>query len=95
MSASAWGYGLPPDDPARRAYWVVPLAALLVLLAMLGLGELLSAGTPRAPAPPPPVQAEIYELPAVKGPLPAPGRQHAAPTPPSAPAARSTPAQPA
>ena len=35
-ATGAWRGGLPPDDPARRVYWVVPLAALLVLLFMLG-----------------------------------------------------------
>jgi len=87
-AAGTWGYELPPDDPARRAIWVLPLAVVLVLLAMLGLGRVLRVAAQRVLLPPPPVQAEIYELPAVKGPVPAPKvRQQA----PAAHAARPRP----
>lgn len=91
---SSWGFYAPPDDPARRVLWVLPLAVALVLLAMFGVGRLLRLATrrPRAPAP---VEARIYELPAQKGSRPAPGAhrsaparaQRAAPAPPHAAAA--------
>ena len=87
--AVAWGYELPPDDPARRAIWVLPLAVALVLLAMLGLGRVLRVAAQRVPPPPPPVQAEIYELPAVKGPVPAPKVRQQAPASAATPAAHA------
>lgn len=67
-----WGYAPAPEDPLRRVFWVVPLAVALVLLAMLGIGRLLRAGAGHEPAPLPPVQVRIYELPGVPGPVPAP-----------------------
>ncbi|OBS07963.1 energy transducer TonB [Acidihalobacter prosperus] len=90
MSAqqTAWGY-TPPDDPMRRLFWIVPLALLLVLLAILGVGRWLRVSAPAKP-PPPPVDARIYELPASKGSIfsrPSPHR-------PTAPPAHATP-QPA
>lgn len=88
---SSWGYYSPPDDPARRIVWVLPLAVALVLLAMTGLGRFLRlTATPRR-APLPPVQAQIYELPAHPGvirpravhphPHPASVPSHASPAP--------------
>ncbi len=93
-AAGTWGYELPPDDPARRAVWVLPLAVALVLLAMLGLGRVLRVAAQRVQPPPPPVQAEIYELPAVKGPVPAPEVRQQAPAPAAAPAAHAARTQP-
>jgi protein TonB len=91
--AGTWGYELPPDDPARRVYWVLPLAVLLVLLAMLGLTRLMKSTTERPPPPPPPVRAEFYELPGITGPKPQPGREHPVAKPaPRAPLAPPAPA---
>lgn len=92
MSAdTAWGY-TPPDDPQRRLFWIVPLAVLLVLLFILGIGHWLVATAPSKP-PPPPVDARIYELPASKASMftpphrptapPAHAAPHAAPSPPA------------
>ncbi|AOU96982.1 hypothetical protein BI364_02230 [Acidihalobacter yilgarnensis] len=58
---AAWGYS-PPDDPMRRLFWVVPLALLLVIVFVLGIGHWLVRSAPAA-KPPPPVDARIYELP--------------------------------
>ena len=72
-----------PDNPARRAVWVLPLAILLVLLALLGFGGMLRAPLTQAP-PPPPIRAEIYELPGKIGPKPraeSPAMTRAAPKP--------------
>ncbi|MGA7979766.1 MAG: TonB family protein [Chromatiaceae bacterium] len=82
------------DDPVRRAIWVLPLAMLLVLLALLGFGMMLKRPMQKAP-PPPPIRAEIYELPGKVGPKPraespamgraAPKADRPAPTSPKTP----------
>ena len=79
------------DDPLRRAIWVLPLAMLLVLLALLGFGMMLKRPMQKA-SPPPPIRAEIYELPGKVGPKPraeSPAMSRAAPK-----AARPAPASP-
>ena len=75
------------DDPLRRAIWVLPLAMLLVLLALLGFGLMLKRPLQKAP-PPPPVRAEIYELPGKVGPKP---RAESPAMSPASPASPKTP----
>lgn len=89
---SAWGY-TPPDDPMRRLFWVVPLALLLVLLFVLGVGHWLVAASPAKP--PPPVDARIYELPAAKGSIFSPPSHQRPAAPPAHATPRPAPSSPA
>lgn len=73
MTGAVFRESFPPDNPLRRLPWVLAGALLLVLLALLGTGRLLT--TPVRPRPQrKPLQAKIYELPA------APGSQASKPT---------------
>ncbi|MEJ2061176.1 MAG: TonB family protein [Gammaproteobacteria bacterium] len=63
-------WGVPrADNPARRLVWTVPLALLLVLLALLAVGRLISLA-PKKPHHERPVEARIYELPSSKASAP-------------------------
>jgi len=66
MTATAYPGPFSPDSPAQRLPWILLIAILLVLLALVGLGRVLK--TPVRPAhKPKPLQARIYELPASRG----------------------------
>lgn len=82
----AWGYYAPPDDPARRVVWVLPLAVALVLCALLGVGRLLRLSSPRPPRSEP-VEVRIYELPAQRASRAAPASRPPTPAPSHAAAA--------
>jgi len=65
---AAWG-PYAPDTPTRRLPWVLAAAVLLVLLAFLGLGQVLQR--PEAPeTKPKTMETRIYELPNSPGSLP-------------------------
>lgn len=94
MTTLTLGSATPPDDPRRRLAWVLPLAVLLVLLGVLWAGRWLRQ--PELPAPPPPVDARIYELPPSRAAAPArPSPPAAAARQPAAPAAKPVPRGPA
>lgn len=97
------------EEPLRRLLWVLPVAILLVLAALLVLGHWLHGSASLKP-PPPPIRARIYELPPSPGTAPsqatpshpAPSRAAPPPTqarprptpPPSRPHTRSEIAHP-
>lgn len=66
MSETTYPAQFAPDNPMRRLPWVLAIAVLLVLIAMVGLGRILHPPA-RQPAKPRPLTARIYELPASKG----------------------------
>lgn len=87
-----------PDNPAQRLPWVLALALLLVMLALIGFGRLLRLPA-RQPVTPKPLLARIYELPASRGAAAARHEAgakalHAAPVPRSKPAPKAMPAPP-
>ncbi|APZ42022.1 hypothetical protein BW247_02005 [Acidihalobacter ferrooxydans] len=84
------GAPLPPDDPRRRLVWVVPAAVLLVLLVLFLSAYGLHPQTQKTHSLPP-VDAQIYELPAQQGSAPAKPTRQVAPRAPAKPAARPVP----
>ncbi|MEJ2396669.1 MAG: hypothetical protein P8Z67_00050 [Gammaproteobacteria bacterium] len=79
MTATTCPGPFAPDSPARRLPWVLLIAMLLVLLALLGLGRILHPASARRQVAPRPLRARIYELPASRGAAAAksaPGERH-------------------
>lgn len=66
MIETAYPGPFAPDNPTRRLPWVLALSMLLVLLALLGLGQILNPPA-QHPIKPKPLLARIYELPASRG----------------------------
>ena len=80
MSETTYPAQFAPDNPMRRLPWVLAIAVLLVLIAMVGLGRLLHPPA-RQRVKSRPLMARIYELPASKGSMavkPVPRGQHPA-----------------
>lgn len=66
MTTTPYPGPFSPDSPALRLPWILLLAIVLVLLALVALGRVLRTPTPPAHKHKP-LRARIYELPATPG----------------------------
>jgi protein TonB len=98
MTEVVWPLPTTHEVPIRRLLWVLPAAILLVLLALLVLGNWLRSGAVPTPRPRP-MEARIYELPPAPGAAPSaparPAPAHPRQPIPIRPRPRSRPAKPA